>query len=109
MDDDDDVRSFTAMVFEDFGHEVFIAENGAAALDLLDHNPAVSIMFSDVRMPGMSGQELAAEALRRYPALKIILTSGFHGEQPLADIPFISKPWRPTELKRLLDGILNAH
>jgi len=96
------------MVFEDLGHDVYLAENGSDALAILERNPAVSLMFSDIRMPGMSGQQLAAEALRRFPALKVILTSGFHGEQPLANVPFIPKPWRPTELKRLLDGVLNG-
>ena len=62
--------------------------------------------MSDVRMAGMSGIDLAHEARKRRPALRIILTSGYEVDRP-ASFRFLQKPWRGRELMELL-GALDA-
>ena len=56
------------------------------------------MLFTDIRMPGaMSGLDLARVAKRKWPALRVIVTSGyFGGEFPSAE--FLRKPWSASEL-----------
>src|SRR4051794_16573754 len=78
---------------EDLGCAVFDAYNGHQALKLLRANPEIEVLFADVRMPGMSGTELAEAAQRLRPDLRIVLTSGYVGPQDVpAHIPFVPKP-----------------
>ena len=69
----------------------------------------IDILFSDVVMPGgMNGVQLAAEAARMRPGLKILLTSGYAGHVlegahglP-AGLPILAKPYRRDDLARQL-------
>ncbi len=59
------------------GYRVLIASNGKQALELLVNNPGISLLFSDIVMPGgMSGYDLAERASAVHPDLKVLLTSG---------------------------------
>ena len=52
--------------------------NGAAALEILDAEPTIDLLFTDVVMPGgMNGRQLADEAVRRRPGLKVLFTTGY--------------------------------
>ena len=54
---------------------------------------------ADVRMPGMSGPELAQVARRLRPDLRIVLTSGYVSRDDVPEgIPFVPKPWRTGDL-----------
>jgi CheY-like chemotaxis protein len=77
VDDDPEVRSIVAEFLVDFGYRVVQANGGREALDLLAHHPDLRMIISDVRMPDMSGIELADIATRRQHDLKIILISGY--------------------------------
>ena len=58
-------------------------------------------MFIDVRMPGMSGSELAEVVRRRRPDIRLILTSGYVGEEAVPrGLAFIPKPWRVDQIAR---------
>ena len=83
------------------------ANNGDAALDILENNPAIDMVFSDIVMPGgITGLDLAALISKYYPRVKILLTSGFSGEidspESEAGEPYkmIKKPYRAMELAR---------
>jgi CheY-like chemotaxis protein len=57
---------------------VLEASNGWVALEVLDRNPEIELLFSDVVMPGgLNGRQLADEAIRRRPGLKILFTTGY--------------------------------
>ena len=49
------------------------AESGEQALELLSRNPDVSLLFTDVVMPQMKCHQLAQDALRRKPGLKVLI------------------------------------
>jgi CheY-like chemotaxis protein len=98
VDDDPVAREMAAEAFKGFGFTVFDAYNGADALRLLSANTEIGLLFADVRMWGMKGVELAHEARRIRPDLKIVLTSGYPAEAPALEFPFILKPWRVNEL-----------
>ena len=88
------------LVLVDAGYSVLQAVDGAQALALLTDDPSFRMMISDIRMPAMSGIELAEEAVRRQPKLRVILISGFM-DQPHA-WPFLMKPFRRSKLCELV-------
>jgi CheY-like chemotaxis protein len=76
------------------------AANATAAIDLLVANKAISVMFTDVDMPGgIDGLELAALVRGRWPPVVIIVTSGLHNVD-VSRLPararFLSKPYDPA-------------
>src|SRR3954466_11681525 len=99
VDDVPQVRATAVRIMEDLGCAVFDAYNGHQALKLLRAHPEIQVLFTDVRMPGMSGPELAEAARRLRPDLRIVLTSGYVGP---TDVPthftFVPKPWRADDI-----------
>jgi CheY-like chemotaxis protein len=106
VDDDEDIRELAAEVVDRMGHRALQAPNGGAALVLLDEHPEISVLLTDVVMPGMSGQELVARALQSLPHLRILMTSGCVSGPPLERVPFLAKPWRLSDLRRVLSALL---
>jgi CheY-like chemotaxis protein len=81
VEDDDRVRRLTARHLRDLGYCVLEAGHGAEALAILAEAPDVEIVFSDPVMPGsMSGFDLAREVRKRFPPVRVILTSGYSAE-----------------------------
>lgn len=101
VDDEPVTREAMVRLLEAADCRVFDTYNGEAALQLLDAHPEITLLLSDVRMPGMTGVALADEARKRRPGLKIILTSGYEVDRP-GSFSFLQKPWRTPELKALL-------
>lgn len=78
VEDYDDLRDTAVELFASFGFTALEARDGHAALGVLEKNPQVALLFTDVVLPGgMSGIDLAHEARGRYPELKVLLTSGY--------------------------------
>ena len=89
----------------DLGFTVFDAYNGYHALALLEGHPEISLLFVDVRMPGMSGPELAELVRPRRPDIKVVLTSGYVGEEAVpSGVPFVPKPWRVDQVAKAFHG-----
>ena len=107
VDDDPDVRMIVAEFLEDFGYSVLQAAAGAEALEMLDQYPDLGMIITDVRMPDMSGLELAERAAERRRDLKIILTSGYFLPQTVAR-RFLRKPFRMKELEAAVRAELAA-
>lgn len=97
VDDDPEVREIVAEFLLDAGHRVMQAEGGLTALNLLSEQPDFDLVITDVRMPDMSGIELADRITRERPELKIILISGFFVSQHVAR-RVLRKPFRMKEL-----------
>ena len=88
-------------IFRDLGFTVFGAYCADDALAQLKAHPEIGLLFIDVRMPGMSGPELAQFVRRKHPDIKIVLTSGYVTQDAVpSGFPFVAKPWRPNEVKR---------
>ena len=78
VEDRADVAEMAKLILEDLGYTVLLAAHGPAALALFDRRPAIDLVFSDLIMPGgMNGVDVAREAMRRIPHVKILLTTGF--------------------------------
>jgi CheY-like chemotaxis protein len=97
VDDDPEVREILAETLVEFGYGVEQAGSGEEALPMLGRRPDIGMVITDVRMPGMSGLELAEQAKARNARLKIILISGYFLPQPIA-LRFLKKPFHMHEL-----------
>ncbi len=97
VDDEEAVRTLVAEFLEDFGYHVLQADGGATALRLLEADPHVRLLVTDIRMPDMSGLELVTQAAAIRPALKIILISGYFVTQHVKR-RLLRKPFRMLEL-----------
>ena len=107
VDDDPAVRDIVAEFLMDFGYQVIQAGGGAEALDLLGRTPDLRMMITDIRMPDMSGVELADVATRRLPDLKVILISGYYVSQQV-ERRFLRKPFRMRDLEAAVRAELDA-
>jgi CheY-like chemotaxis protein len=88
------------------GFRVLDAADATEALELLEARADVSIVFTDVNMPGpIDGLELGREVKRRWPHVELIVTSGrerpARGALPPA-ARFLPKPYRAPDLCRIL-------
>ncbi len=112
VEDDPDVRAHSANLLRELGYDVLEAEDGAAALSILQAGPAIDLLFTDVGLPGMNGRELAERARRLRPHLKVLFTSGYaqealvHGGRLDAGVELLAKPFSITRLADKLRDIL---
>jgi signal transduction histidine kinase/CheY-like chemotaxis protein len=78
VEDDDDVRTYTVEMLRQLGYSVIAANDGPSGLHALAQNPAVRLLFTDVGLPGgMNGRQLADEARRQRPQLRVLFTTGY--------------------------------
>jgi DNA-binding NtrC family response regulator len=103
VEDDAELRSLMAALFQDEQLDTIECESAEAALaTLLIGGREVAMIFADVRLRGvMDGVDLAHEVKMRWPLLPVILTSG-HPCERVGDLPFgvtyLPKPWRPLNV-----------
>jgi PAS domain S-box-containing protein len=115
VEDDPDVREMIVGILSDLGYQTLVAANGPEALAILDCDHSVDLLFTDIVMPaGMSGTELARQASRLRPDLKVLLSSGYTREanqkrSARVEFPFIAKPYRPTTLGQKLEEVLSSN
>jgi CheY-like chemotaxis protein len=116
VEDDDMVRSYVEGELKALGYRVIVMRNAPAALEVLRSLEKIDLLFSDVVMPGgMFGTELAKEAARLRPELKILLTSGYT-DHPVDGIDgggrhvrILNKPYRRHDLASMLRSVLKAN
>jgi two-component system, NtrC family, sensor kinase len=77
VEDDDDVRTYVVETLAALGYRVLEAAEADNALRLLDQDPCVQLLLTDVVMPGLNGRKLAEEARLRRRNLKILYMTGY--------------------------------
>lgn len=78
VEDQDQLRNLTVDVLREMGYEVEAAESADAALEILaQKDGAFSLLFTDIVMPGKSGDQLARAARSDYPDINVLYTSGY--------------------------------
>ncbi|MCK1279773.1 response regulator [Bradyrhizobium sp. 61] len=109
VEDDLLIRMNAADMVRDMGFDVFEAADADEAVNLLETEPAITVVFTDIQMPGsMNGLRLAAVIRDRWPPVRLLITSG--QVSPAADdIPlgarFIPKPYLPAQLHDQLERL----
>ena len=116
VEDEDEVRAFTAEMLRELGYRVLVARDAPAALRILDQEPRIDMLFTDVGLPApMNGRQLADESRRRRPALKVLFTTGYarnaiihHGRLD-PGVHLLLKPFTQRDaaqkVRRLLDSL----
>jgi PAS domain S-box-containing protein len=109
VEDDPDVLDVAVETLRTVGYNVLSAANAVEALMILERDAPIDVLFTDVIMPrGMSGVELAREARRRRPCLRVLLASGYAHEAlkgqeaATAGMGFIAKPYQMSQLAETL-------
>jgi PAS domain S-box-containing protein len=113
VEDDAELREFTSSALRELGYHVLQASTGLAALEALDANVGIDLLFTDVVLPkGLNGRNLADEAVRRRPELKVLFTTGYttnaivhHGKLD-AGVNLLGKPYTFETLARKVRAIL---
>jgi len=109
VEDDALVREYVVTQISRFGYHTLAASNAAEALAIVDGPERVDLLFTDVMLPGgMNGRQLATEALKRRPGLKVLYTSGYtenalvhHGRLD-PGVLLLPKPYLSSDLARML-------
>ncbi|HEY1147448.1 MAG TPA: response regulator [Pseudoduganella sp.] len=116
VEDDPEVRTVVRDMLSALGYKVLEAENGDAALGILQAGVAIDVLFTDVVMPGkVSSPELARMARELQPGLAVLFTSGYprnaivHGGRLDEGLELLSKPYQRDELARKLREVLEQH
>ncbi len=112
VEDEIMVRMPIAEYLRDCGYNVVEAADANEAIAALDAEGPVSLVFSDVRMPGkMDGFGLADWFRSHHPDVPVLLTSGYNGGRSLAaaSVPgfrFIEKPYSQIQVERRIAALL---
>lgn len=109
VDDELLVRSGTAMMLDELGHDVTEAASGKHALEIMADYPQFDLVVTDYRMPDMDGMKLISEARQHNPALKAILMTGYEADDPRfaeLDAGSLSKPFGFEDLESAIRNVL---
>jgi PAS domain S-box-containing protein len=115
VEDDDALRTYTSEILRELGYRVFEAANGVTAIATLEQIGVIDLLLTDVVMPGgVNGRQLADEALKRRPNLKVLFMTGYtrnaivhHGRLD-AGTHMIGKPFSFQELAARVRARLDA-
>jgi CheY-like chemotaxis protein len=114
VEDNPAMRRVVLRQLRDLGYRVLECDRAATALELLQRE-AIDLLFTDVVMPGgLDGVELVQLAQERWPALKVVLTSGFPearinvNSPSVNNVQLVSKPYSKEELAAALRAALDG-
>ena len=111
VEDDDRVRRFSIEALRELGYIPLSAANADEALALIARDIELSLLFTDVVMPGMTGPELAEQVRATRPGLKILFTTGYAraaAGHALTPEPLLPKPFTVAELASKLREVIEA-
>ena len=103
IDDEPLVRTATAEMIRDIGHQVEEAGGGAEALARLEGGLSVDAVITDYMMPGMDGGTLSRRVLQIRPDLPVLLITGYTGPtEDVLHLPRLAKPFGQAEIAQAL-------
>ncbi len=112
VEDEPGVREIAVQSLAELGYATITAADGPEALQRLHESDRIDLLFSDIVMPGgMSGLELAEQARRMRPELKVLLTSGYAtvtGDRLPPDVQLLPKPYSRAELAAHLQAAVGV-
>lgn len=115
VDDESAIRRLLVQVLASLGYRIESVANGALALRILEDDPEIELVLTDLTMPGiMKGQDVAEWVLRKRPDVIVVCMSGSPDDRDgrLArmverrQITFLPKPFLPTQVIKLVQRLL---
>jgi signal transduction histidine kinase/CheY-like chemotaxis protein len=113
VEDDALVSLATVDLLEGAGYVLHTAPEAARALQMLEEHPEIGLLVTDVGLPGMDGHELAAEARRRRPDLRVLFLSGYDRRRAAREpaelgMDYLDKPYSEAALFDALRRLAGA-
>jgi CheY-like chemotaxis protein len=113
VEDDALVSAATVDILESAGYLIHAVPDGMRALEVLRAYAEIRLLVTDIGLPGMDGHELAAEARRYQPRLKVLFLTGYDRTRALGqpDDPltkYLGKPYQESELLETLRRLCSA-
>jgi CheY-like chemotaxis protein len=105
VDDEPMVRLCAVEMLTEAGFAVFEADDAESALERLEQHPQISVLFTDINMPGaFDGLELARRVHALRPEVQLIITSGRGrpAQSDLSDGEFVLKPYEVAAISRMI-------
>ena len=113
VEDEPSVRELSVDALSELGYEVLQADGAKAALELIDAHPRIALLFTDIVMPEVNGRQLADEAKKRRPELKVLFTTGYtrnaivHNGQLDPGVRLVCKPYTIEDLAASVRAVLD--
>ena len=115
VEDDEGVRNYGCETLRELGYRVLEAGSGRAGLELLGKHPEIRLLFTDIGLPGgMNGRQLAEEARRQRPNLRVLFTTAYARNAIVHDgrldpgVALLPKPYTQPALATKVRDILDA-
>jgi two-component system cell cycle sensor histidine kinase/response regulator CckA len=114
VDDDKDLREFLYQHLLLCGHSVLQAGSGAEAIERFRGNPEIDLLLTDIVMPGLPGDQLAAKLIEKKPSLPALFISGNAPNQVRSVVPldegrnFLRKPFSLENLTNAIASLLKS-
>ena len=113
-EDDPSVRAIVSEVLAQKGYRVLRAPDGQAALEMARGHPEeISLLVTDIVMPGMTGRELAEALTAERPGLRVLYMSGYTDDAVVRHgvlqegMPYLQKPFAPHALSSKVREVLD--
>jgi DNA-binding NtrC family response regulator len=114
VDDEEINLELFAINFKD-SYEVLTAHDGYGGLEVLESNVDISIVISDMKMPGMNGIEFIKKARQKYPNKKYYILTGFEITNEIKEalsngliLEYFCKPFEIEKMHRIIAEALNG-
>jgi two-component system cell cycle sensor histidine kinase/response regulator CckA len=111
VDDEASVREVGSELLEEMGYSVLTAQDGQAALDILQHHPGVEVVILDMVMPRLDGEHTFFRLRELDPGIRVVISSGFTEDEKVSRlleegaVAFVQKPYR---VQTLADAVEEA-
>jgi CheY-like chemotaxis protein len=114
VEDEERVRNYSGEALRELGYTVVLASGGREALGMIEGGQDVTLLFTDVVMPEMTGRELAERAAAKLPKLKVLFTTGYtrnagvHNGILDPGTNFLAKPFGIDQLAAKIRSVLDG-
>jgi PAS domain S-box-containing protein len=112
VDDHDAVRTTTAAMLDDLGHEAVPVPDGAEAIAALERGETIDVLITDYAMPLVSGAEVIRQARELRPELPAMIITGYADAGSIArrpaDVHLLSKPFTAEQMRLALEAAVRA-
>jgi CheY-like chemotaxis protein len=108
VEDDQSVREYSSEILRSVGYSVIEAHDYPSAYEALNRHPEIEVLFTDVGLPGANGKQLADDAQKSNPELRILFTTGYARGTLPGDANLLAKPFTPEALAFKMRELIDA-